>query len=133
VADGLAEAEGLTDALGDTDAEGLTLGLSEGDTEGETEAEPGARVFSSKIRLPKAEADVPPQVIVVPVKPLSRNTYSAPVVGLEYPKSPVEAGSVQLVGGVNPAGLVLLPITPSVGFAVSAAAPKAGAGVPPAA
>ena len=127
MADGLAEAEGLTDALGDTDAEGLTL------ADGETEAEPGARVFSSKIRLPKAEADVPPQVIVVPVKPLSRNTYSAPVVGLEYPKSPVEAGSVQLVGGVNPAGLVLLPITPSVGFAVSAAAPKAGAGVPPAA
>src|SRR5262245_29286786 len=75
---------------------------------------------------PKAVADDDPQVIVVPLKPLSLETYSEPFAGVLYP---VSFCSVQPVGGVSVAGLAPLPTTPSVGFAESAAMSKSGAGV----
>src|SRR6185437_1043596 len=79
---------------------------------------------------PNALEEALPQVTVVPVKPLSRVTYSAPVVGVEYPWS---SRSVHPVGGVMVAGLVELPTTPSVGLPVRQEEGKTGAGVPAAA
>jgi hypothetical protein len=84
---------------------------------------------NSVMIAPHAVAEVPPHVIVVPVNPLLRDTTSVPVSGDAYPTS---ASSVQLVGGVRPAGLVRFDTIPIVGFSVAAAAPKVAAGVVPA-
>ena len=83
--------------------------------------------LTSTIIAPNTDAEALPQVIVVPVNPLSRLTYSAPVAGVPYP---VSFFSVQLVGAVIPATFVLLPTTPRVGLYVFAFAENAGAGVP---
>src|SRR5262245_28458321 len=77
---------------------------------------------------PKAVADDDPHVIVVPLKPLSLETYSEPFAGVLYP---VSFCSVQPVGGVSVAGLAPFPTTPSVGLALSALMSKSGAGVLP--
>lgn len=85
-----------------------------------------ALASSSTIIPPQAVPDELPHVIVVPVNPEFLDTVSIPVAGVKYPSSLI---SVQLVGGVKPGGWVALPITPSVGFPVSADVSNVIAGV----
>ena len=87
----LTEMLGLLDgeSLGLLDGDGLELGLelglvegvAEGDDDGEEETlELGDEIDASNstMRLAKADADAPPQVIVVPVSPELRNAVSSP-------------------------------------------------------
>jgi hypothetical protein len=91
----------------------------------------GAALVSNSTDIaPHPVAETLPQVIVVPVNPLSRVMTSDPVMGVTYPRSAVgELLRVQPVAAVTPPGSLELPTKEIVGFPVKHALPKAGAGV----
>ena len=70
---------------------------------------------------------VEPHVMVVPVKPEFLTADSMPLVGVAWP---VSAPSVQLVGGVSPAGFADVTAKTKVAFVVTADDAKTVSGVP---
>ena len=131
LAEGELDAEGETEAEEEREAEGERLADGERLAEGERDGDPDTADASSSITMSqKADADVLPQAIEVPVSPEFIDMPSSPVAGRPYPSSPlsVYAGDDR---AVMVAGFVALEMIPITGLLVLTALPNTGVGVPP--